>query len=198
VKRRILLVDDEVAVLLTMKAVLEISGFEVDTAASAKEGKSDLRKHEYQMVITDMRMESDEAGQEVIRAARNAPYQPAIALLTAFPVDDGDWQELGADELLLKPMHTRVLLDQIEQMFAARDRRLAAGSARNGASQQEAQPAKSSKAAKAIGKPAKKAAIKARAVVSSSTAKPPKPSTKAPSRKAAVSIKGPAKKRSTK
>jgi DNA-binding response OmpR family regulator len=199
VKRRILLVDDEVAVLLTMKAVLEISGFEVDTAASAKEGKSDLRKHEYQMVITDMRMESDEAGQEVIQAARNAPYQPAIALLTAFPVDDGDWQELGADELLLKPMHTRVLLEQIEQMFAARDRRLAAGSARNGASQQEAQPAaKSSKAANAIGKPAKKAALKVRAVASSSAAKPAKPSTKAPARKAAMSIKGPAKKRSTK
>jgi DNA-binding NtrC family response regulator len=61
-KRRILLVDDEVAVLLTLKAVLEISGFDVDTAASAKEGKSRLKTHEYEMVITDMRMESDEAG----------------------------------------------------------------------------------------------------------------------------------------
>ena len=29
-KRRILLVDDEVAVLLTMKAILEISGFEAE------------------------------------------------------------------------------------------------------------------------------------------------------------------------
>ena len=29
-KRRILLVDDEVAVLLTLKAVLEINGFDVD------------------------------------------------------------------------------------------------------------------------------------------------------------------------
>ena len=35
-KRRILLVDDDVAVLLTMKAVLEISGFDVVTAASAR------------------------------------------------------------------------------------------------------------------------------------------------------------------
>ena len=61
-KRRILLVDDEVAVLLTMKAVLEISGFDVDTAASAREGKHSLRSHEYHMVITDMRMESDESG----------------------------------------------------------------------------------------------------------------------------------------
>src|ERR1700712_46282 len=42
-KRRILLVDDDVAVLLTFKAVLEISGFEVDTAASAREGKARIR-----------------------------------------------------------------------------------------------------------------------------------------------------------
>ncbi len=84
-KRRILLVDDEVAVLLTLKAVLEISGFDVDTAASAREGKSKLHTREYHMVITDMRMENDEAGIEVIKAARTAQYHPAIAMLTAFP-----------------------------------------------------------------------------------------------------------------
>ena len=31
-KRRILLVDDDLAVLLTLKAVLELNHFEVDTA----------------------------------------------------------------------------------------------------------------------------------------------------------------------
>jgi DNA-binding response OmpR family regulator len=116
-KRRILLVDDEVAVLLTLKAVLEISGFDVDTAASAKEGKSRLKTHEYEMVITDMRMESDEAGREVIVAARTAPYHPAVALLTAFPVAEEDWQEMGADKMLVKPMQTRILIAQIEKLL---------------------------------------------------------------------------------
>ena len=67
-KRRVLLVDDEVSILLTVKAVLEISGFEVDTAASAVEGKLKLKRHEYHMVITDMRMEQDTSGREVILA----------------------------------------------------------------------------------------------------------------------------------
>jgi DNA-binding response OmpR family regulator len=116
-KRRILLVDDEVAVLLTMKAVLEISGFDVDTAASARDGKMKLRKHTYDMVITDMRMESEEAGREVIVAARTAPYHPAVALLTAFPVADEDWQDMGADKMLVKPMQTRVLIQQIEKLL---------------------------------------------------------------------------------
>ena len=85
-KRRILLVDDELAILLTLKAVLEINGFEVETAASAQEAKAKLRTGKYHMVITDMRMESETAGIEVVRAAKKAANQPAVAMLTAFPL----------------------------------------------------------------------------------------------------------------
>ena len=125
-KRRVLLVDDEVTILLTMKAVLEISGFDVDTAASAREGKSKIKLREYQMVITDMRMESDAAGREVIQAARNAPYHPAVALLTAYPEDD--FGDLGADKILVKARQTAILLREIEKLLdthAAKLQRLA-------------------------------------------------------------------------
>ena len=116
-KRRVLLVDDEVTVLLTLKAVLEISGFDVDTAASAREARSKIKLREYQMVITDMRMESDAAGREVIQAARTAAYHPAVALLTAFP--DDDWADIGADKMLVKPMQTSILLHQLEKLLEA-------------------------------------------------------------------------------
>ncbi|MBS1801080.1 MAG: response regulator [Acidobacteria bacterium] len=137
-KRRVLLVDDEVAVLLTLKAVLEINGFEVETAASAREGRLKLRSHEYHMVITDLRMESDQAGAEVIAAARSAVYHPAVALLTAFPLADEDWQEMGADHMLVKPMHTRILLEQIDRLMAAHTLKL-----ENGAQIQPARPKRS-------------------------------------------------------
>ncbi|MGD0796110.1 MAG: response regulator [Acidobacteriaceae bacterium] len=150
-KRRILLVDDEVAVLLTLKAVLEISGFDVDTAASAREGKSKLRTRDYHMVITDMRMESAAAGSEVIAAARSAPCHPAIALLTAFPLADEDWQSLGADKMLVKPMHTRILLQQIEKLLAAHESDLSIWSVPAPPTPAKKPPAKS---------PAKKAAAK--------------------------------------
>ena len=179
-KRRILLVDDEVAVLLTMKAILEISGFEVDTAASGREGKSKLHTREYHMVITDMRMESDAAGAEVITAARSAPYHPAIALLTAFPVADEDWQELGADNMLVKPMHVQILLRQIEELLATHESKLA--TLGSGASLKTA-PAKAN--------PAKNVAAKRTA----SKKAPAKRAVKAPAapRRAAVK-KSPAKK----
>jgi DNA-binding response OmpR family regulator len=162
-KRRILLVDDEVAVLLTLKAVLEISGFDVDTAASGREGKSKLRTHEYHMVITDMRMESDAAGMEVIAAARSASYHPAIAMLTAFPVAEEDWQTMGADKMLVKPMHTRVLLEQIEKLLASHEAKLRIWSS-PAPTPAVAKPAKAPAAAKRASvrkKPAKRVAVKA-------------------------------------
>ncbi len=173
-RRRILLVDDEVAVLLTLKAVLEISGFEVDTAASAREGVSRLHTREYQMLITDMRMEHDVAGIEVIRAARAAAYQPVIALLTAYPVSDEDWQEMGADQLLVKPMHTRILLRQIEDMIAAHERKLAEqGISVSSPAPEQSAPAKKAKVT------AKKTAPKKKAVSNKVVARKSK-SAKAP------------------
>ena len=162
-KRRVLLVDDEVTVLLTMKAVLEISGFDVDTAASAREGKSKIKLREYQMVITDMRMESDAAGREVIHAARTAPYHPAVALLTAFPEDD--WADMGADKMLVKPMQTAVLIKQIEKLLethAAKLQRLATSAAAptSPVSTQPATPAKPAKKAPASKVAAKRPATK--------------------------------------
>ena len=160
-KRRILLVDDEVAVLLTLKAVLEISGFDVDTAASGREGKSKLRTREYHMVITDLRMENDAAGMEVVAAARAASYHPAVAMLTAFPVADEDWQGMGADKMLVKPMHTRVLLEQIEKLLASHESKLSIWSTpapkASTATTAAAKPAKKSVARKG---PAKKIAAK--------------------------------------
>jgi DNA-binding response OmpR family regulator len=122
-KRRILLVDDELAILLTLKAILEINGFEVDTAASAKEGIARLSGNSYQMVITDMRMETETAGYDVIREAKKQDYDPAVAILTAFPLLGSDWKEEGADSMLVKPMNTNDLLRQIEALLVSHEDR---------------------------------------------------------------------------
>ena len=120
-KRRILLVDDDLAILLTLKAVLEISGFEVETAASAREAKLRLKSNEYQMVITDLRMESETAGQEVAAAARKSASRPAVAMLTAYPPADADWVGSGTDKMLVKPMNTQELLRQLEALLISHE-----------------------------------------------------------------------------
>jgi DNA-binding response OmpR family regulator len=120
-KRRILLVDDELAILLTLKAVLEMNDFEVETASSAREARSKLKASTFHMVITDMRMENESAGLEVVRAAKQAHYQPAVAMLTAFPVPGSEWRDEGMDEMLVKPMNIMSLLRQIEALLVTHE-----------------------------------------------------------------------------
>jgi DNA-binding response OmpR family regulator len=194
-RRRILLVDDEVAVLLTLKAVLEISGFDVDTAASAREGVSKLHTREYHMLITDMRMEHDVAGIEVIKAARAAAYHPAVALLTAFPVAEEDWQEMGADQLLVKPMHTRVLLQQIEDLITSHERKLADLGISIAAEKLPLQfAAKKLPSKKTLTKTAKKAPSKKSAAAKKIAKKPAAKSAAKPSKKPVAAAKSSAKK----
>ena len=127
-KRRILLVDDELAILLTLRAILEMNGFEVDTAASAKEAQTKLKNGVFEMVITDMRMETETAGYDVIRAARQQPYNPATALLTAYPSLGNEWKMNGAQSLLVKPVNTGELLRQLEALLIThQDQKMAQG-----------------------------------------------------------------------
>lgn len=122
-KRRILLVDDDLAVLLTLKAVLELHGFEVETAASTAEAFARMESGTYHMVISDLRMETEEAGLEVIRVANRQIYAPATALLTAFPPSD-EYRNTGEgrnadrpDSMLVKPLGTGDLVRQIEAIL---------------------------------------------------------------------------------
>jgi CheY-like chemotaxis protein len=131
-KRRILLVDDDLAVLLTLKAVLELHGFDVETAGSSAEAFARMESAVYHMVISDLSMETEEAGLEVIRTARRQAYDPATALLTAYPPsgehwrgehwdgkhrDGEDWTGENSDSLLIKPLGTGDLLRQVEALL---------------------------------------------------------------------------------
>jgi DNA-binding NtrC family response regulator len=141
-KRRILVADDELAILLTLKAVLEINGFEVETATSAREAISKLKNGaDYHMVITDMKMENEQSGYDVIRAAKASNCDPAVAILTAFPMLGTEWKKQGAQSMLVKPMGTDDLLRQIEALLIQHEdhkgqRAPGSGSKSNGRSRQ--------------------------------------------------------------
>jgi DNA-binding response OmpR family regulator len=118
--RRVLLVDDDQPVLFTLKAVLEMNGFEVETAASAAEARAKLKAVEYDVVITDICMESEDAGMDVLRLARLQPNRPATAILTAYPPMDENWKIDPPESLLVKPIGTRQLVQQLEALLAKR------------------------------------------------------------------------------
>jgi DNA-binding response OmpR family regulator len=114
-KTRILLVDDELAILLTLKALLEMNGFEVDTAASARGALQKMENGVFHLVITGMHMETETSGFDVIRAARQQSYAPALAILTAASCPD--WKSSGAQKLFVKPVKIADLLRGIEELL---------------------------------------------------------------------------------
>ena len=118
-KARILLVDDARPILMTLTVILQKNGFQVMNAASAQEAKEKLERNQFDLVITDLKMETDGAGFEVLKAALQQPYKPATLLLTAYPVPPQEWAARGADGLLEKPTEMSALLETISHVLAA-------------------------------------------------------------------------------
>ena len=81
---RVLLVDDDPTSRLTLQTVLRASGYHVDAAASAAEAVGKLDEAEYELVLTDLHMESPESGLKVLAHARLMDYKPATALITTY------------------------------------------------------------------------------------------------------------------
>ena len=119
---RILIVDDEPAILGLLNAVLQLASFEIETARSAAEAKLRLLESRFDIVLTDLRMESPVAGFEVVRAARQLEPRPAIAILTAFPISPSEWRPSGADALIVKGTNIMNLADKLRSLVKLRPR----------------------------------------------------------------------------
>ena len=115
---KVLLVDDEEAILRMLAQVFERDGFAVVTVKSAVQGAAMLAQGAaFDVVITDLRMESPLAGFEVVRAANQAIPRPVIVILTAFPVPTADWRNAGADALWVKGMNTLGLPKELKKLI---------------------------------------------------------------------------------
>ena len=115
---RVLLVDDDLASRLTLQTVLEAGGYRVDSAASAAEAVGKLEEQEYELVLSDLQMESPRAGLKVLAHARMMDYKPATAIVTAEssrPPSGPDWSRV-----LIKPEDLPGLLAKVAHLISQR------------------------------------------------------------------------------
>lgn len=118
---RVLLVDDNPASRLTLQTVLQAGGYAVDSAASAAEAVGKLDEQEYELVLSDLGMESPEAGYRVLAHARSMDYRPAIALITKEHEEPDSLND--AASALVEPEDVPGLLTQVAELIADRARR---------------------------------------------------------------------------
>jgi DNA-binding NtrC family response regulator len=115
-----LLVDGDVTSRLTLQTVLEAGGYRVDAAASAAEAVGKLDAREYELVLTDLRMESPEAGLKVLAHARMMDYKPATALVTSYQDHKRSRAERNAATVLIEPEDLPGLLSRIADLISGR------------------------------------------------------------------------------
>lgn len=118
---RVLLADDDPAARLTLQTVLEAGGYQVDAAASAAEAVSLLDESEYELVLTDLAMESPEAGLKVLAHARMKEYRPATALVTSWRASDPrQGRRARPTRMLVEAENVPELLGQVANLIGRR------------------------------------------------------------------------------
>ncbi|HEY7063502.1 MAG TPA: response regulator transcription factor [Chloroflexota bacterium] len=110
---RILVVDDEPAILRAVRTNLHRHEFEVDTAASGREALEHYDLFHPDVVLLDLGL-PDMEGHEVIRALRERARTPIIVLSVRGAERDKVMAlDLGADDYLTKPFGVEELLARI-------------------------------------------------------------------------------------
>jgi len=102
--KRVLVIDDERIVTDSVTKILEAENFEVEVAATGRQGVELALQKEHALVLTDLRM-PDIGGMRVLRDIKRAwPAMPVI-MITGFATVRSAVQamKLGAAEFLEKP-----------------------------------------------------------------------------------------------
>ena len=114
---RILVVDDEVKIVRTVRAYLEKAGFAVATATDGQTALAAFRHEQPGLVILDLGLPGLD-GLDVTRAIRRESGVPII-MLTA-RVEESDklvGLELGADDYVVKPFSPRELVARVRAVL---------------------------------------------------------------------------------
>jgi CheY-like chemotaxis protein len=119
---RLLLVDDDEVIRLTLSRVLEQSGFSVTCAANVVEALKRIAAEPYDALLTDLHMPGAGDGLTVVSAMRHANPTAVTLLLIAFPHMEAAAQAilLQADEILLKPIEAKSIVHVIKNRMAMR------------------------------------------------------------------------------
>jgi DNA-binding response OmpR family regulator len=112
---KILIIEDERAMLTGLRDNLEFEGYLVDTADRGDEGLKKLTTGEFDLVLLDV-MLPGMSGFDVCKKARAGGIETPIILLTARgeELDRVLGLELGADDYVTKPFSLRELLARIK------------------------------------------------------------------------------------
>ncbi len=115
-KKRLLVIDDEIPILEAVKTILDDMGYEVETYSRSSEGEKAALAEDYDLIMIDMRM-PEKNGALVTKTIMREKPESNIMIITAFPGDPivREALDAGAKGVLKKPFEIGKILDFLRE-----------------------------------------------------------------------------------
>jgi len=118
--RRVLFVDDEADLRLTMQSALEIAGYSVEVAANGKEALAIQRARPADVLITDIFMPDADGFEAIDGFRREFPQTRLVIISGGAQFARGDYLSaaklMGVDATLQKPFEIETLLSTLRSL----------------------------------------------------------------------------------
>jgi DNA-binding response OmpR family regulator len=125
---KILVVDDEPAILLMLKKMLEKADHEVDTASDGNEGITLFEKYKHDLLITDIIMPEKEGMETIIELRKKYPDLKIIAISGGGRISPEGYlpgaKLLGANMVFQKPLVQKEFLEAVSILLDEPKRRI--------------------------------------------------------------------------
>jgi len=120
--RRLLLVDDDKNIELTLVPVLSGHGFEVELAITVAEALRKIENQKFDILVSDLNLSEPSDGFGVVAAMRQAHPRSVIVLLTGYPAFESAVAGIhhAVDDYIVKPADYDALIQTLEEKLAAK------------------------------------------------------------------------------
>ena len=121
--KRILIIDDDLAVRDTLIAILEDRGYEVITAVNGQQGLAVFRRELPDLLVTDIVMPVKEGLQTIREIREERPDMKIIAISGGSRTERHDFLEiarqLGAWDVIVKPFDAEDFVARVDRCLGA-------------------------------------------------------------------------------
>lgn len=115
-RKRVLFVDDEPSIRLTLPPILEKAGFEVHVAESVADALFEINSFQFDALLTDLNIGEEGDGFLVASGMRHIQPSCTVFILTGYPAFETALQAIHSqvDEYLVKPVEIDSLVNALK------------------------------------------------------------------------------------
>jgi len=116
-RKRILFVDDEPSIRLTLPQVLHEHGFEVKTAGSVADALAEINSSRFDVLLSDLNISEEGDGFRIVSAMRQLQPRCVTVVLTGYPAFETAVQALRqqVDDYVVKLADLEALIGNLRE-----------------------------------------------------------------------------------